>query len=74
MARLKDVVRHEVTFVVSGCIDYFLSSASQKRGQTFFRYDVAAGTPPVTAIRIPFSGEIGIPVGMTKDMEGNYAQ
>ena len=64
-------------FVVSGCLDYFLSSAAHVRGQTFFRYTVAgnAGGTYMMEIRMPFAGKLEPPdVGMTKAIWGNYAR
>lgn len=67
----------EGVFVVSGCLDYFLSSATHARGQTFFSYTVGRNAAGVYMMEIPmpFTGKLGPPyVGMTKGMWGNYAQ
>jgi hypothetical protein len=69
---------HNVSFEMSGCIDYFLSSSTQDRGQTFFRYVVAAILPGLgyaKTIHIPIDRELVAPeVGMSKAIQGNYAQ
>ena len=67
----------EAVFVVSGCLDYFLSSASHARGQTFFSYIVGGNAAGAYMMEspLPFTGKLVPPgVGMTKNMWGNYAQ